>query len=76
MNELVMKIDGMSCGHCVAAVRRALEEVAGVRVEAVAVGSARVAYDAAMVAPAAVVAAVEEAGYGARLEENEGEGVL
>ncbi len=29
-SEIVIKIEGMSCGHCKAAVEKALEEVAGV----------------------------------------------
>ena len=63
MNRTTLKIDGMSCGHCVMAVRKALEEVEGVRVEQVAIGTATVEYDPAVADAAAVIAAVDEAGY-------------
>ena len=53
----------MSCGHCVGAVRTALESVDGVEVEDVRVGEARVRYDAADVDPAALARAVEEEGF-------------
>ena len=66
MERLEIAIDGMSCGHCVRAVKDALGELDGVRVERVEVGSAAVGYDAAKVAPDAILAAVEEAGYEAR----------
>ena len=36
----------MSCGHCVSAVREALEETGGVEVLDVEIGTARVRYDA------------------------------
>jgi copper chaperone len=60
--ETVIKIEGMSCGHCKMAVENALKEVAGVasayvdldRKEAVVTGSAAIAD---------LHQAVEEAGY-------------
>jgi copper chaperone CopZ len=58
-------IDGMSCGHCVAQVTKALAGVPGVEVKSVAVGSAQIA----TTEPAAVKAAqaaLAEAGYPAR----------
>ena len=45
MEHLNLKIDGMSCGHCVGAVSSALKKVEGVNVESVAVGSAALEYD-------------------------------
>lgn len=30
MNTIVMKVEGMSCGHCQSRVKKALESVAGV----------------------------------------------
>jgi copper chaperone len=60
MTEL--KIDGMTCGHCTAAVKKALERVPGVAGAEVdlATGRARVAgtADATM-----LVAAVQDEGY-------------
>lgn len=40
--SLTFAIDGMSCGHCVAAVTNALATVPAVRIDRVAVGSASV----------------------------------
>lgn len=58
-----LKVTGMSCGHCVGAVRRALESVPGVKVETVEIGAATVTYDPAATAREALVDAIEEAGY-------------
>ena len=63
MKEMTLAIDGMSCTHCVAAVRSALEELDGVRAENVAIGSATVAYDPNKANPREIVAAVDAAGY-------------
>ena len=61
--EETLAIDGMSCGHCVAAVRDALEATPGVEVTHVAVGEARIRRDPAQADRAAVEAAIEEAGF-------------
>jgi copper chaperone CopZ len=66
MDHMTITIDGMSCAHCVAAVREALGELPGVRAEDVRVGAATVAYDRAQVAPERILAAVTAAGYGVR----------
>lgn len=63
MERATLTIGGMSCGHCVAAVDRALRGVDGVAVEGVRVGRAEVAYDPARTAPEAIAAAVREEGY-------------
>jgi len=63
MDRLTLAIDGMSCSHCVAAVRGALEELDGVRAEQVEIGRATVAYDPAKANPREIVAAVDAAGY-------------
>ena len=65
MTELTLTIDGMSCGHCVGAVTKALKAVPGVEVERVAIGSAVVRYDAATVAPSRIAQAVTDDGYAA-----------
>lgn len=56
-------IEGMTCGHCVKAVREALEETDGVEVVDVQIGRAEVRYDAATRSRAEVEEAIEEAGY-------------
>jgi Cu+-exporting ATPase len=59
----------MTCAACSARVERALAEVPGVTAANVNLmtGTATVNYDAAAVAPEALVAAVRESGYGAEL---------
>lgn len=61
-----LKIDGMNCGHCKAAVEQALKGVAGIGAISVDLdkGEATVEGD---VDPAALVTAVEDKGYDARV---------
>lgn len=63
MDKLTLQITGMTCGHCVAGVTRALKGVPGVTVDQVAIGSASVAYDATATTPTDIAKAVEEEGY-------------
>lgn len=56
-------IEGMSCGHCVKAVRQALEAITGVNVENVEIGRAQVSYDPSITDRAHLVEAIEEEGY-------------
>jgi copper chaperone len=58
-------IDGMTCGHCVQAVTKALSAVPGVKVKSVAVGSA-VIETADGWTTGKAVAALQEAGYSAK----------
>ena len=63
MNRTTLKIEGMTCGHCVASVRQTLQELDGVTVESVAVGSATVEYDPALASVEQIAEAVGDAGY-------------
>jgi copper chaperone len=67
MTRQVLEIGGMSCGHCLASVRGALEALPGVKVEELKLGSATVSFDEQATEPAAVAKAiaqaVEDAGY-------------
>ncbi len=63
METLELTIDGMTCGHCVSAVRNALTGLEGVQVEDVAIGAARVRFEPAVIAPDQIVGAIEEEGY-------------
>ncbi|GAC1516662.1 MAG: hypothetical protein NVS1B4_12840 [Gemmatimonadaceae bacterium] len=63
METLNLAIDGMSCDHCVRAVNRALDNIDGVAVEDVAVGSARVTYDPKRVKSAAILDAITAEGF-------------
>jgi len=63
MVEMMMMIDGMSCGHCASQVRKALEALDGVSVQQVTVGSATVAFDPVTTPGSRITDAVEEQGY-------------
>ena len=65
MSTLELEIQGMSCGHCVAAVSEALAELDGVNVEKVQIGSAQVKYEPEVVSADQIVLAIEDAGYSA-----------
>ena len=58
-----IRIEGMSCAHCVRAVREALGRVDGVEVEAVEIGAARVRFDEGQVDREAFARAMEEEGF-------------
>lgn len=66
-NRTTLSISGMSCGHCVSAVKQALGDLKGVTIEQVAIGSATVQYDPAVVQPSAIADAVSDAGYSASI---------
>jgi copper chaperone CopZ len=66
MSELVMRIEGMSCDHCVRRVTKALEGTPGVTVKSVQVGSATVDYDGTPESAGAIVASLDRAGYDAK----------
>jgi copper chaperone len=57
------KIEGMSCGHCVEAVKRAITGVEGVEHHEVTIGSAKVEFDADKVTRQNIEEAIEESGY-------------
>src|SRR3954469_14557094 len=63
MKDLTLHIEGMSCGHCLNAVNRALGSLPGVQVESVQMGRAALRYDETRTTPGAVAAAVADAGY-------------
>ena len=67
MQKIHLTIEGMSCGHCVARVRRVLEETQGVRVTAVQVGSAEAEIDPDRIDSVTVAQAVSDAGYPASI---------
>ncbi len=63
MAEIIMKIEGMSCQHCVMSVKQALDGVQGVSSSDVSVGSATVQYDEATTNKDVITQAVQKAGY-------------
>lgn len=63
MRQATLHIEGMSCGHCLNAVNRALTGLPGVRIDAIRIGRAEVSYDEATTDTARLEAAVTDAGY-------------
>ena len=68
MSDIVKRefaVTGMHCGGCVQSVTRAVSRLSGVRGVDVSLEkkAATVEFDAAAVAPAAIVAAIEAAGF-------------
>lgn len=63
MQQITIQIRGMSCDRCVGDVMHALRRVPGVRVEAVTIGSATVAYEPSITDLASIFGAIEHAGY-------------
>lgn len=57
-----LKIDGMTCGHCSAAVKKALESVAGVEAATVDLDAGRAVVTGSPELPA-LLRAVEDEGY-------------
>ena len=62
MSEITLKIDGMTCQHCVMAVKKAVENISGVSSSDVEVGSAKVTYDENNTNREAINAAIQNAG--------------
>lgn len=58
-----LRIQGMSCRHCVDAVEGALGAIEGLSVEEVGIGRARVVFETRAVSPDALEHALDEAGY-------------
>ena len=67
MQRATLHIEGMSCGHCLNAVNRALGSLPGVTIESVQMGRAEVTYDERTTSPQVLEAAVADAGYRATL---------
>jgi copper chaperone CopZ len=67
MQQATIDIQGMSCSHCVASVKRALGGLHGVEVQEVQVGSATVSYDPVRVTPGRIAEAIEQEGYTAEV---------
>jgi copper chaperone CopZ len=63
MRTMTLTISGMSCGHCLNAVNKALASIPGVQVRGVQMGRAEVGYDSGVVDSAHIIAAIADAGY-------------
>jgi len=65
MTTKEIKIDGMSCGHCVMAVKKELSKT-GLEFFDVKIGSAEVSFDETKVKMETIERAIEEAGFRVR----------
>ncbi len=63
MTETEIKIDGMSCQHCVMRVKKALDGISGITEANVTVGSASIKYDDSKVKMEDIYSAIVKAGY-------------
>ena len=63
MADTTLKIDGMTCQHCVMSVKKAIDSVSGVSSSDVSIGSAKIAYDENATDKEAFVSAIQNAGY-------------
>jgi len=66
--SVVLDITGMSCDHCVARVRKAVDSMPGVHASEVSIGQATVSFDPSAVSAEDIAASVTRAGYPARAE--------
>lgn len=63
MTTQALEIGGMSCGHCLRAVKDALSEMPGVTLDEVRIGKAVVTFDESTVQAESIAEAVRDAGY-------------
>ena len=63
MTHATLDIEGMSCGHCLNAVSRALAALPGVEIESIRIGRADVRFDETVTGVVQLQAAVNDAGY-------------
>jgi copper chaperone len=63
MRQITFKIGGMSCDHCVRAIRFALAEIPSVEIDSVTIGSATLRFDPSATTVDRLVAAIDDAGY-------------
>jgi copper chaperone CopZ len=68
MRQATLHIEGMSCGHCLNAVNRALSAIPGLRIDALRIGRADVSYDDTTTTTSDLETAVAEAGYRATVQ--------
>ncbi len=59
----VVRVEGMSCGHCVETVRQALDALASVEVAHVEIGEARITFDSETIDVESIGRAVEDVGF-------------
>jgi copper chaperone len=63
MASAEIKVEGMSCQHCVMSVRKAVEGLDGIKSSNVEIGKVSVEFDEGKVSQDAIEAAIAQAGY-------------
>ena len=63
VDTIDLTIEGMTCEHCLRAVRSRLEQTPGVEIERVAIGSARIRVDTDQTSLAEIEEAIADEGY-------------
>lgn len=63
MKQETLKIEGMTCHHCVMAVQKELSKLENIKVNDVQIGRADVEFDETKVNDKVLADAIEEAGY-------------
>ena len=63
MRSVELSISGMSCGHCVARVTKALTSLEGLEVDNVRIGAAELRFDPSRRSIDDILEAVRDAGY-------------
>ncbi len=63
MSETVIKIDGMSCQHCVMRVKKAIDAIDGVSSSTVEIGKADITFDETKTSLDAIKETVTGSGY-------------
>jgi copper chaperone CopZ len=63
MKTQEFKIEGMSCGHCVMSVRKAIGKLDNVKIDDVQIGKAKLEYDELKTPETVIIITIENAGY-------------
>ncbi|MCL4475873.1 MAG: cation transporter [Nitrospirae bacterium] len=63
MADITIKVEGMSCMHCVMRVKKAMESLKGIQSSDVQIGVVRVAFDESAVKKEDIEKAIINAGY-------------
>ena len=63
MADITIKVEGMSCMHCVMRVKKAVESLKGIQSSDVQIGVVRVAFDESAVKKEDIEKAIINAGY-------------
>ncbi len=63
MTDTTLKVEGMSCQHCVMRVKKAVDALKGIQSSDVQIGTVKVKFDEKAVAKADIEKAITNAGY-------------